>query len=99
MTTTTLTTPHRTRTPPSRRGGARCAAPDVDPDWWHPRRGDWAAAKLAKTLCGLCQLQPACLRYAMQHRLQHGIYGGLTGRERQKLRRSTATSEKAGSDA
>ena len=89
MTTATLT-PHRTPPPQPQ---PECARPGVDPDWWHPRRGDWRTAQLAKALCGLCQLKPACLRYAMQHRLPHGIYGGLTGRERQQRRR------KAGSDA
>lgn len=45
-------------------------------------RGDAAA----KEVCALCPVQRDCLRHALEAGDPSGIWGGLTGRERRRLR-------------
>lgn len=48
----------------------------------------------AKAICASCQVQKACLQFALQHKEEHGIWGGLTSRERARLaRRRSRTSQ------
>lgn len=42
--------------------------------------------KKAKKICFECPVQVSCLSYALYHE-SHGIWGGLTERERQTMRR------------
>ena len=44
----------------------------------------------AKSICGGCPVRAECLQYAMDTGPQYGIFGGLTGEERQSLRLSEA---------
>lgn len=42
----------------------------------------------AKQVCDSCPVQPECLHYAMSTPVElHGIWGGLSPKERRKLRR------------
>lgn len=52
------------------------------------------AQNRAKALCGGCEVRTECLAYALDHRIEHGIWGGMTERERRALlrRRPTVTS-------
>jgi WhiB family redox-sensing transcriptional regulator len=43
--------------------------------------------KHAKNICRACPVQSQCLRYAMEAPVEHGIWGGLTERERRRVRR------------
>jgi WhiB family transcriptional regulator, redox-sensing transcriptional regulator len=43
--------------------------------------------KLAKKVCRHCPVRSQCLAYAMDERLDHGVWGGLTERERRRYRR------------
>lgn len=53
---------------------------DGDPDAMFPdRQADEHQA--AKT-CRRCPVAAECLRYALQHGMDHGVWGGLTARER-----------------
>jgi len=62
------------------------------PEEWYPDRGDEAMA--ARTLCRHCPVIRECLEYALklergrkrQHR--HGIWGGLTPAQRDRLDRA-----------
>lgn len=40
---------------------------------------------LGKSLCGNCSVRAECLTYALEANEQHGVWGGLTGRERAAL--------------
>jgi len=40
----------------------------------------------AKRICRGCEVQAECLQYALGNGAQHGIFGGLTEEERQRLR-------------
>ena len=43
--------------------------------------------KVAKRICRLCPVQRQCLVYAMEAPMDHGVWGGLTERERRGFRR------------
>ena len=39
----------------------------------------------AKAVCRSCPVRWECLAYALRHRVEHGLWGGLTERERRKV--------------
>jgi WhiB family redox-sensing transcriptional regulator len=41
----------------------------------------------AKAVCARCPVRSACLEYALDNGLDHGIFGGVTERERRNLAR------------
>ena len=43
--------------------------------------------KQAKRICRECPVREQCLSYAMDSPIDHGIWGGLTERERRRWRR------------
>lgn len=53
-----------------------------------------AAQNRAKALCSGCPVRTECLAHALDNRIEHGIWGGMTERERRSLlrRRPTVTS-------
>lgn len=64
---------------------ALCA--QADPDLWHPNRGEDDKTTRAKAVCEGCPVRAECLTYALDHHEEWGIWGGLTVKERQALRR------------
>ncbi len=69
---------------------ARCK--DEDISIFFPLRDDDEAEE-AKAICGLCQVQGACLERALLTGEKEGVWGGMTARERRRLirrRRRTA---------
>ncbi|MEU9662708.1 WhiB family transcriptional regulator [Streptomyces chartreusis] len=46
-----------------------------------------AALNRAKAICTGCPVRTECLAYALDHRIEHGIWGGMTERERRSLLR------------
>ncbi|MFJ3906115.1 WhiB family transcriptional regulator [Streptomyces sp. NPDC090025] len=46
-----------------------------------------AAQHQAKAVCGGCAVRTECLAHALDHRIEHGVWGGTTERERRKLLR------------
>lgn len=65
------------------RAQGRCAG--EDPNLWFAVGA--LEHKMAKRLCRGCPVRYDCLAYAMEHPVDHGIWGGLTERERRRLRR------------
>jgi WhiB family redox-sensing transcriptional regulator len=53
-----------------------------------------AAQKRVKAVCGACPVRTECLADALDNRIEFGIWGGMTERERRALlrRRPTVTS-------
>lgn len=47
----------------------------------------------AKAVCRGCPVRWECLAYALKHRVEHGVWGGLTDRERRSLLRRSPRSE------
>ena len=44
----------------------------------------------ARGLCHGCEVRPECLEYALRHGEKFGIWGGMSERERRRLRRQRA---------
>lgn len=57
----------------------------VDPDLFFPERG--ASTREAKEVCRGCVVKQDCLDFALTNGEKFGIWGGLSERERRKLRR------------
>ncbi|WP_406485915.1 WhiB family transcriptional regulator [Streptomyces phaeochromogenes] len=50
-----------------------------------------AAQNRAKALCDGCSVRTECLAYALDERIEHGVWGGATERERRALLRRRPT--------
>ncbi|MGW7244276.1 WhiB family transcriptional regulator [Streptomyces sp. NPDC054804] len=50
-----------------------------------------AAQNKAKALCAGCPVRTECLAYALDHRIEHGFWGGMTERYRHALLRRRPT--------
>jgi WhiB family redox-sensing transcriptional regulator len=57
------------------------------PDLWFPDYSDWSTAAQAKAACQTCPVTAACLAYALEAGIRHGIWGGATPEERGARRR------------
>lgn len=72
---------------------AACAG--GDPALFFPERG--ASTREAKMICRGCPVQGECMEYALVNREKFGIWGGLSERERRRIRRElTVASREAG---
>lgn len=62
---------------------ALCA--QTDPESFFPEKG--GSTREAKRICESCEVRSDCLEYALENDERFGIWGGLSERERRKLRR------------
>ena len=60
----------------------------VDPDLFFPERG--ASTREAKEVCRGCIVREECLEYALRNGEKFGIWGGMSERERRRIRRQRA---------
>lgn len=60
----------------------------VDPDLFFPERG--ASTREAKAVCSRCVVRTECLEYALNNAEKFGIWGGLSERERRRIRKLRA---------
>lgn len=44
----------------------------------------------AKRICAVCPVKGDCLEFALRHNIAHGCWGGLSERERARLRKQRA---------
>jgi WhiB family transcriptional regulator, redox-sensing transcriptional regulator len=63
---------------------ALCA--QTDPEAFFPEKG--GSTREAKRICAGCEVRAECLEYALQQDERFGIWGGLSERERRRLRRA-----------
>ncbi len=68
---------------------------DKDPDLFFPNRG--ASTREAKKICSECPVQEHCLEYAIVNAEKFGIWGGLSERERRKIRKERGLTRKRSS--
>ncbi len=61
---------------------------------------DGVGVEKAKLICEQCDVQATCLEYALTNRIDHGVWGGTSERQRRRIVRArrAATSRRA-SDA
>jgi len=72
---------------------AACA--EYDPDMWFSENGGWTEInKHAIRICATCPVKKICLNKAMEDEassdvlsVSHGIFGGLSAKERSRIRR------------
>ena len=57
----------------------------TDPEAFFPEKG--GPTRDAKKICVSCEVRTQCLEYALQNDERFGIWGGLSERERRKLRK------------
>ena len=69
----------------------------VDPDLFFPERG--ASTREAKEVCRGCVVREECLEYALANGEKFGIWGGMSERERRRIRRARALARRAGGAA
>ena len=69
----------------------------VDPDLFFPERG--ASTREAKEVCRGCVVREDCLEYALQNGEKFGIWGGMSERERRRIRRQRALARAAAAQA
>jgi WhiB family redox-sensing transcriptional regulator len=58
----------------------------TDPEAFFPEKG--GSTRDAKKICTSCEVKAQCLEYALQNDERFGIWGGLSERERRRLRRA-----------
>ncbi len=62
---------------------ALCA--QTDPEAFFPEKG--GSTREAKRVCTGCEVRAECLEYALSNDERFGIWGGLSERERRRLKR------------
>jgi WhiB family transcriptional regulator, redox-sensing transcriptional regulator len=63
---------------------ALCA--QTDPESFFPEKG--GSTREAKRVCTGCEVRSECLEYALAHDERFGIWGGLSERERRRLKKA-----------
>jgi WhiB family transcriptional regulator, redox-sensing transcriptional regulator len=76
---------------------ARCRG--ANPTEFFP--SDGTGVEFAQRICSGCPVRRECLEYALLHRIEHGVWGGASERERRRIlrrRRDMAVSADASGD-
>lgn len=64
---------------------SRALCAQTDPEAFFPEKG--GSTRDAKRVCGACVVRSECLEYALSNDERFGIWGGLSERERRRLRK------------
>lgn len=46
---------------------------------------DGVGVEVAKRICGNCPVSETCLEYALENRIDHGVWGGTSERQRRRI--------------
>ena len=65
----------------------------MDPKVFFP--SDGLGVQAAVAICQSCPVQEPCLEYALVNRIQHGIFGGVSERGRDRILRDRRRQRKA----
>ena len=49
---------------------------------------DGVGVEIAKKVCADCPVKDPCREYALAHRIDHGVWGGTSERERRRILRA-----------
>ena len=75
----------------------RSLCAQTDPEAFFPEKG--GSTREAKKVCVGCEVRAECLEYALANDERFGIWGGLSERERRRLRRQRALARRAAQSA
>jgi WhiB family redox-sensing transcriptional regulator len=64
----------------------------VDPDLFFPERG--SSTREAKEVCRGCVVRDDCLEFAIANGEKFGIWGGMSERERRRVRRARVLAQR-----
>jgi len=70
---------------------ALCA--QTDPEAFFPEKG--GSTREAKRVCRSCEVRAECLEYALENDERFGIWGGMSERERRRLKREAVLSHRS----
>jgi WhiB family transcriptional regulator, redox-sensing transcriptional regulator len=59
---------------------------EMDPTIFFP--GDGIGVQMARRICEECPVKGPCLEYALVNRVDHGVWGGTSERERRRILRA-----------
>ncbi len=65
----------------------------ADADLFFPERG--ASTRKAKAICAACEVKVDCLEFALLQGEKFGIWGGMSERERRRVRRERSIVRRA----
>lgn len=58
---------------------------DISPSIFFP--SDGVGVEVARSICADCPVKTPCLEYALENRIDHGVWGGASERERRRIAR------------
>jgi WhiB family redox-sensing transcriptional regulator len=58
---------------------------EMDPAVFFP--SDGVGVEIARRICVDCPVKGLCLEYALYNRIEHGVWGGASERERRRIAR------------
>lgn len=62
---------------------AACAG--TNPDMWFRDEHESTSYREARTICNACSVRTECLNWALETKTEHGLFGGLTARQRKDV--------------
>ena len=71
----------------------RALCTQTDPEAFFPEKG--GSTRAAKRVCRYCPVRAECLEFALENDERFGIFGGLSPRERRRLKRERAPQDPA----
>ncbi len=74
--------------PPELQWQERALCAQTDPEAFFPEKG--GSTREAKRVCQSCDVRMDCLEYALANDERFGIWGGLSERERRRLKKESA---------
>src|SRR5579862_5005251 len=58
---------------------------ELAPETFFP--SDGVGVEIARRICADCPVKEPCLEYALHNRIEHGVWGGASERERRRIAR------------
>ena len=58
---------------------------------------DGVGVEAARRICATCPVKQPCLEYALRNRIDHGVWGGTSERERRRILRQRRLARSASS--
>jgi WhiB family transcriptional regulator, redox-sensing transcriptional regulator len=58
---------------------------ELPPETFFP--SDGVGVEIARRICADCPVKEPCLEYALHNRIEHGVWGGASERERRRIAR------------